>query len=478
MTMKIKALLAGCILITGMYNNAAAQNTTQAYNLKTCIDVAQANNIPVKQNGLQVETAAINYSSAKFSRLPNVSAGVNYGINNGRSIDPFTNGYINQQLSSSNANLSASVPIFKGFQTQRNIEQTSLSYEAAKQEYQQEKDNLTLSVILAFLQVLNNEDVLDLTTKQAGVTQKQVERLTEMNVNGAIAPATLSDMQGQYATDQLSIVTAANSLEISKLNLSQLMNIPYSKDMQVSREGVDTTVAMYAATSDQIYATALDKLSMVKAADLRVKAANKSTQIARSGLYPTLSLSGQLSSNYSSATRSATAISSTNVATSDYVVVNGSNSPVYTKQTSYNYSKIGYFDQYKNNFGSFIGLNLQVPIFAGLQTRHRIALAKVQEKNTSFIAENTRIQLQQSIEQAYLNTSTAFNKYKLLGDQVKAFEESFRSAEVRFNLGAINSVDYLIVKNNLDRANVNFTIARYEYLLRTKVLDFYQGILK
>jgi len=131
--MKIKALLAGFMLITGFYNNAAAQQSTStAYNLKTCIDVAQANNIPVKQNELNVETASINYNSAKFSRLPNVGGGINYNINNGRSIDPFTNGYINQQLSSSNAYLGASVPVFKGFQTQRAIEQTSLSYQAAK----------------------------------------------------------------------------------------------------------------------------------------------------------------------------------------------------------------------------------------------------------------------------------------------------------------------------------------------------------
>jgi outer membrane protein len=209
-----------------------------------------------------------------------------------------------------------------------------------------------------------------------------------------------------------------------------------------------------------------------------VKAASKSTQLAKSDLYPTLSLSGQLGTNYSSATRNATATGTNTIATSDYVVVSGNNLPVMTKQTNYDYQKINYFKQAKNNFGSFIGLNLQVPIFNGLQSRNKIALAKVQEKNTHFIAENTRIQLQQAIEQAYLNMSTAFEKYKLLGDQVKAFEESFRAAEIKFNLGAINSVDYLIVKNNLDRANVNFTIAQYEYLLRTKVLDFYQGILK
>lgn len=474
----MKIVFVGIVLVAVVCNSATAQNNTGSYTLKTSIDIALANNVPVKQNDLLVQTASINYNQAKNNRLPIVGADIDYGISSGRSIDPFTNGYVNQRLGSSNASLSASIPVFKGFQLQRNIEQTSLTLQAAKLENQQEKDNLTLNVILAFLQVMNNEDVLDLTKKQAAVTQKQVERLDVLNNEGAIAPATLYDMKGQYATDQIGIVNATNALELSKLSLSQLMNVPYKKEMMLSREGIDTTIAMYASSSAQVYSAAMEKLSMVKAADLRVKAASKATQVAKADLYPTLSLSGQLATNYSTATRSLTAINTTDVATTDYVVVNGNNSPVFTKQTNYNSQKVNYFNQAKNNFGTFLGVTLSVPIFKAFQTKSKIALARVQEKNSTYIAENTKIQLQQAIEQAYLNMNTAFEKYKLLNEQAIAFQESFRAAEIRFNLGALNSVDYLIVKNNLDRTNINLTIARYEYLLRTKVLDFYQGNFK
>jgi outer membrane protein len=285
-------------------------------------------------------------------------------------------------------------------------------------------------------------------------------------------------MEGQYATDQLGVVNAVNALQLSKLSLAQLMNIPYNKDMQLNREGLDMSVTQYAETPEQIYATALQKLSMVKAADTRVQAASKSIQLARSALYPSLSAFGQLSTNYSSAAKNSTFINTVDVPTGDYVVIGGNNSPVITKQSNYNAQKINYFSQVNNNLGTFFGLSLNVPIFSSFQTRSKIALAKVDEKNTKYIAENTKIQLQQSIEQAYLNTTTAFSKYDLLNSQVKAFTESFRAAEIKFNLGAVNSVDYLIVKNNLDRSSINFTISRYEYLLRTKVLDFYQGNLK
>ncbi|HMK04919.1 MAG TPA: TolC family protein [Ferruginibacter sp.] len=476
--MRTRFFLMLCISTVAGFANVYAQNVPSRLTLQASLDIALANNVTIKQNGLLEQAAKINLNQSKFNRLPNVAADVNYGINNGRSIDPFTNAYSNQQLSSSNAALSASVPVFRGFQNQHSIRQASLTYEASKMELQQEKDNLTLNVILSFLQLMNNEDVLALTRKQISVTEKQVERLDLLNKEGAIAPAVLFDMKGQYASDQLAIINAVSALEMSKLTLAQYMNIPYNKDMQIDREGFDMTIALYAGTADMIYTTALQDLAMVKAADLRTKAAAKGIKVAAAGLYPTVSLFGQLGTNYSSAARLSTVTGVSDVAGSDYVVVNGNNIPVITKQTSFNSRKINYFNQYNNNLNTYFGVSLQVPIFNAFRTRTSVRLAKVEEKRTGYVAENTRIQLRQAIEQAHLAMTMAYDKYKVLEEQVAAFNESFRAAEIRFNLGALNSVEYLIVKNNLDRATINLTIARYEYLLRTKVLDFYQGKLK
>ncbi len=476
--MKTKVSTILCILAITTFTNVQAQNNNSKLTLKACLDIALANNIPVKQNELQEQVAKVNLNQAKYNRLPNVSSAVSYGINNGRSIDPFTNSYNNQQLSSSNANLQASVPVFKGFQANNAIQQASLTFQASKMELQQEKDNLTLNVILSFLQLMNDEDVLALTKKQSEVTQKQVERLETLNKEGAIAPAVLYDMKGQYASDQLAIINTARSLEMSKLSLAQFMNIPYNKDMQIDRDGFDMTVALYEGTAGNIYTAALQNLALVKAADLRTKAASKAKKVAAADFYPTLSLFGQLGTNYSSAARNFTPANITDVATSDYVVVNGNNSPVITKQTNFTSQKIKFFNQYNNNLNTYFGLNLNIPIFSSLQVRSNVKLAKLEEKRTGYIAENTRIQLRQAIEQAHLNMISAFEKYNAVKDQVTAYGESFRAAEIRFNLGALNSVEYLIVKNNLDRATINLTTARYEYLLRTRVLDFYQGKLK
>jgi outer membrane protein len=256
------------------------------------------------------------------------------------------------------------------------------------------------------------------------------------------------------------------------------MNVPYDKNMQVDRDGFDMRMALYDGTADNIYTAALQDLAMVKANGLRTKAAAKAIRVATADFYPTLSLFGQLGTNFSSAARNLTAGSVTDVATSDYVVVNGNNAPVITKQTNYNSQKINFFNQYNKNLNTYFGISLQVPIFNSFKSGTNVKLARLEEKRTEYVAENTRIQLRQAIEQAYLNMTTAWDKYKVTGEQVTAFEESFRAAEIRFNLGAVNSVEYLIVKNNLDRAAINLTIARYDYLLRTKILDFYQGKLK
>ena len=475
--MKTK-LISTCILAWCTYINAYAQAPASRMTLKACIDLALANNIPVKQSELLEQNAKLNLNQSKMNRLPNISASLNYGINNGRSIDPYTNSYINQQLNSSNSSLTASIPVFKGMQTQNSIQQASYNYQAAKMDLQQERDNLTLNVILSFLQLMNDEDVLALANKQKDVTAKQVERLEQLNKEGAIAPATLYDMKGQYASDQLAVANAGRSMELSKLSLCQYMNIPYDKNLQIDREGLDMTMALYDATAETVYTTALQNLAFVKAAEMRTKAANKAIRVAAADLYPTLSLFGQLGTNFSSAARTSTAAGSTDVVTSDYVVVNGNNTPVISRQTNYNSQKIDFFKQYNNNLGTFVGVSLQVPIFSSFQTRTKVRQARLEEKRTMYVADNTKLQLRQAVEQAHLNMSTGWERYTIISEQVKAYEESFRAAEIRFNLGALNSVEYLIVKNNLDRSMLSLTTARYDYLLRTKVLDFYQGKLK
>lgn len=471
--MKRKYLLIAILIAAAIF--AKGQNVKLTLN--ESIETALKNNIDVKQKELQKQNAGINYRQARNNMLPVVQSQYNYGINNGRSIDPFTNGYIDQQLKSSDMSVQASLPLFNGFQLKNTIRQNELSFAGATMEWQQRKDELTLQVILAYLQVLNNEDAITLAKQQAGVSKQQLDRLQVVADEGATPPGNFYDLKGQYAGDQVSLVNAENSFSSSVLALTQLMNIPYSDELQFDRTGVAEEVKPFTTVPDEIFSMALQKLAAVKASELRISSSAVAVKVANAARYPSISLYGGANTNFSSAATLNSLVSSADLPTGQYVVVNGNNLPVIAKQDTYKSTAIGYGSQFKNNISTGFGVSVRIPIFNTFKTRTAVQLARNEEKNNRLIADNIKLQLRQNIEQAYVNINATFKRYKALKDQADAYGESFRIASMRFENGVINSPEYLIAKNNLDRVNANLVTARYEYLLRSKILDFYMGKL-
>jgi len=456
---------------------SAAKSQGTKLSLQQAIETALKNNILTNQSELQMRTAEINYTQAKNNRLPSVEGGYNYGFNSGRSIDPFTNGYINQQLTSSNVNAQAGLPVFGGFQLKNSIRQNEAAFATATMEWQQRKDELTLQVILAYLQILNNEDALALAKQQAAVTKQQVARLEIISKEGATQPANVSDLKGQYAGDELAMINAENSLEGSIVSLTQLMNITYDANLKVDRNGFNDDVKMYVETPDEIYTVSLQKLASVKAIENRVKSSDLAVKVAAGGFYPVVSLYGVLNTNYSSAAMLNKNVGFTEVPSSDYVTVNGSNLKVITRQNNFSNQKIKYGSQLNNNLSSAYGLSVRIPLFNSFKTRSNVSIAKNEAKNNRLIADNIKYQLRQAVEQAYINITATYKRYTVLQQQADAYGESFRISGIRFENGVINSPEYLIAKNNLDRTRATIITTRYEYLLRMKVLDFYMGKL-
>jgi outer membrane protein len=443
--------------------------------LKQCIETALANNIQTKQAGLQVDAAEINVKQAKANLLPNVNGSYGYGFNQGRNVDPLTNSYINQQLTSSNVGLSSNAVLFNGMRLKNLIQQNNFTYEANKMDLQQAKDNLTLNVILAYLQVLSNDDVLVIAKAQAEVTKKQIERMQILVKEGAAANYQLADLKGQLANEEISIINSANALQQSKLSLCQLMNIEYNSELHLEKKDGELPVEKYPTSTAELYQISLQNFSLIKANDFKIKSAEKAIKINKAGFYPTISLNVNLGSNFSSLAKTLSPTTITQEQTDAYVIVSGSKTPVLVQQQNYNASKTGFIKQLNNNLGTFVGINLQIPIFNNFQTKNRIKLAENNLKVTKIESENAKFLLKQNMEQAYLNMSASFDKYKVLMEQVKNFEESFRAAEVRFSNGVINSADYLINKNNLDRTTINFAQSKYDYNFRVKLLDYYKG---
>lgn len=416
----------------------------QTYTLEQAIDTAIASNIPVRQNGLLVQTSQVYLNQARLNRLPYVTADITHGIYNGRSIDPSSNGYVNQNLNSANYQLNSGFVLFNGGSIQSTVKQNEAAFESSKLTWQQVKDNLVLNVILAYLQVLNNEDLLTSAANQAAISQKQLDRLDILNRQGAIKPSEYSDLKGQYMNDQLSIVSAKTALEESKLSLAQLMNKQYDKNMKLERIDVSEFLASYNASAEDVYKSALEQFPLVKSVELQTKSFAYGVKAARGALFPTISIGGGLNTNYSSIAQNAA-------------------------------GKISYNNQLKNNVSTSVGLGVSIPIFNRMQQRNRVKLADIQLKNSELEEEKTKTQLQQQVDQAYLNMTNAYDRYKVLVEQVGAYNESFKAAEVRYNAGVGTSIDYLTAKDRLDRANINLISAKYDFVLRKKVLDYYSN---
>ena len=314
-----------------------------------------------------------------------------------------------------------------------------MDYEAAKMDLQQQKDNITINVILNYLQMMNTEDMLKQMQAQAELSRKQADRLNILNDKGAIAPAMLYDVQGQLANDQVSIINTKNTLENQRIGLCRLMNIPYEKEMVFERETSTDVLQPYTSDTKTAYEAALNNFAKIKAAEYRRRSAKEAINVAKGGLYPTLKFGTGLYSNYSGAAQGA------------------------------------YFNQLNNNISSAFGLTLNVPIFNALRARNDIKRARINLKESTLQNTTVKTELQQDIEEAYNNVTSAFERYETLLKQVNILKMSFSAAEAKFNVGQGTSIDYLIVKNNLDRATINLISAKYDYLLRVKVYEYYQG---
>jgi outer membrane protein len=266
-----------------------------------------------------------------------------------------------------------------------------------------------------------------------------------MDKQGAINPSLVSDLKGQFMNDQLAIINARNNLETSKLSLAQLMNIAYNNNLKLERISMNDLLTAYNQDPNTIYQNSLEQFALIKSVDLRKQSARYALRSTKGELFPSLFFNGNLNTNYSSVAQNTA-------------------------------GKIPYREQLNNNVFSTVSLGLRIPIFNSLSARNRIKLADINLKNTQLIEENTKQVLRQQIEQAHLNMVNAFERHKALLEQVAAYTQSFKAAEVRFNSGVGTSVDYLIAKNNLDRANINLISAQYDFALRKKILDYYQNI--
>ena len=441
--------------------------------LEESIEIAIRNNINLKRSYLQSQTATLNFKGTRSDVLPNLNGRFNYGVNTGRSIDPFTNDYIDQQLNFSNAGLNLNAQIFNGFELRNSIQRDRFNMKASEAEAESERQKLILEVTLAYFQVLNNQDLLELAKLRLESTQQQTDRLKTLNEQGQGNPADYTDIKGQINNDQSIIVDAKNNLYQSKLELSQLLNL--DSEINIEEFQVSPELKKYTLSAEETYEASLENLAAFEAKRLRINAAKEDVAVSHSLFAPDISFFAQLNTNYSSAARLFNESGTQIVETGQFVTLDDIIFPVTTNQTQFKEEKISYSDQFENNLNSVVGVAVDIPIFNGFRAHRNVQLKKIQLEDAELELEDTKNQFLQAIKRAHNDMEAAYKNYFILQDQVEAYENSYEVNDIRFTNGVSNIVEFIISKNNLDRSKINLANAKYEYLIRLKVLDYYKG---
>jgi outer membrane protein len=323
---------------------------------------------------------------------------------------------------------------------------------------------------------LNSEDQLTIAKNQTQITKLQIDRTEKLVRAGTLANSSLLDLKAQLANEESNVVSFQSTLDLNRLTLVQLLNDSNMSviDLERIQVPVPSSKAYETGISD-IYAKAVAAQPVVRAADFRVQSAARSVEVAKAFRLPSLSVNGSWSANQSNALKSYEILGTKTVNLGN-VAISGQNYPITTTQANVVESgTVDYFDQLNNTQNKVISMNLSIPIFTKYLNKTRISQANLQRQNAEIAAEQARLTLRQNIEQAYVNMLNAAKKYEAGTVQVSALEESFRASESRFNAGTIDFVSYNLQKTNLDRARLGLIQAKYDYVFRTKILDYYQG---
>ncbi|MDF2448824.1 MAG: transporter [Bacteroidota bacterium] len=474
----MKNTLSICFLIFIIYL-APAQNS--AWDLQKCVDYAQKNNIALKQSEISTRINYNNATQSKASILPTVNAGAQHTYNFGRTIDRYTNTFANSQVLSQNFYVSSNVVLWSGLAQYNNIKANQYLYLSSAENYQQQRNDLALNVATAYINVIFSDEILQIAKAQYKITEEQLERTQKLADAGTLAKSAVFDLKAQLANEDVNVISSDNNYQIALLSLKQLLNLDTLQDFKISRPEVDILNNELATLSVQgIYEMALKNQHSVKGAEYNVMASERSLAVAKGRISPTLSATGSLGTGTSELDRNIDAVNIVDIEQSPYFIPNpidptAAPYPVYQPKTEVITSKKPFADQFKDNVNKSVGFTLSIPIFNGLQTITGVKNAKLNALNARYSQDLLEQNLYKTIAQSYANARAALNKYHASKLAVEASEQSFFYAEQKFNVGAISTFDYNNAKVRSQNALGNMVQAKYDYVFKLKVLDYYQG---
>jgi len=443
------------------------------WTLKQCIDTGIQRNITVKQGVLNSQINQINLKQAKDNLWPNLNVTDAPGLNFGKTQNLNTGTYIDENTTTNSFAISSSVNLYSGLQYQNTIKENKFIYDASVQGVEKMKNDLTLGILADYLQVIASYEQVNIAISQLASDSTQLNE-TKIWVNAGKYPILNQyQMQSQTAADKLTLVNAETALEIAKVNLMQLMDIPVLFSFDVERPEVsDNSLSVTPQTSRDIYTTAQGFLPEIKNAELSFDASEAAIKVAQSLYKPKLSLSGAIKT--SGSTLGYNEVYEENPI--GYLQSNPSELVIgYTGIPSLTNTFSNFWNQLSDNFNQGIGLSLSIPIFNNFQAKNTTDIAKINSLNAQLNEESARITLRQSIEQAYTQLLAAAAQYASAKEALETEALTYQNMEKKFEIGASDATDFLVEKSNYLKAQQNVVQTKYTYLFKAKLIDFYQG---
>jgi outer membrane protein len=434
-------------LLTILQTHAQTNVPSGPLDLETCVAVAIENNLTLKRTELNQQITEANLMESQGRRLPSLTAGASSGYRWGRSINPVTNLFETRRIGNINLFGNTGAPIFQGMRINNSVAQAKTNLESGLYTLEATRNDITLNVINLFIDVVFNREQVKIAENQLKTTTEQLARTKKLVEAGSLPLSDQFDLQSQNATNELNLINAKNGLRSAKLSLAQAMQVPFTESFDVIEPEYEVNqAAMTGETPAQIFEVAVKLMPQIKAANADVKSAEYGVKIAKGAFYPSLDAGISAFSNYV-----------------DQAFIPGST------------EIIPFRTQVDNNFSQSGTLNLSIPIFTRFGNKANLQRARVQQQLAEVSELEAKNRLRQDIETAYNSAFSAEQSYQASLIRVKSLEETFRIAQQRFDLGAINSVDFQVAQNNLFNAQADLINAKYTYIFRIKVLDFYLG---
>ncbi len=423
----------------------AAQPATPApdapWSLDDCIGYAQRNNIDVRRYALQVERNETELSTSRFSRLPDLNASVGYNVSFGRGTGQ-DNTYQTQTLQTGSVSVSSSVPLFQGFGINRTIKGAKLDLAAAMQDLARAREDVAVNVMTLYLQVLFNKELVGVAERQLALSTSQVARSRELVAAGKQPESAFYESESLRANDALALTQARNDLRLALLDLSQALNRESAAGFDVVMPPLDSLSleTLYRlGSADEVYAYAAQYRPRIRAERLRLESSENSVRIARSALFPSLSLRG------------------------------GYGTGIYSSMDE------GFWPQFRHNSNEYIGLSMSIPIFNRRATRNNIRTAKIAARNQELALADAELALRKEIEQAWYNADAAYGKYRSADAAFDSARVAFDYEREKADAGRSTVFDFNDAKTRMQKAESELLQSKYEFIFRSKILDFYCG---